>query len=339
MYRKCFAIAVVLWLASIASAQQFGPWSAPVHIDAISTAAYAELSPAISKDGLSLYFQCMRGTASNPCPAGDGIYVSQRASFNDPWGAPRFVMAGADPNLTIDGHRMYFALAGDLYVARRHNKRDDFGWGSPEYLAAINSAFTEGSASLFEDEITGITYLYFSSNRTDLGGPGDMDIYASTLQPDETWGPPAVVSELSSPAFDNHPVLRRDGLEMFVVSNRCGSLLNAQNKPSYDIWTSTRASTSDPWSKPVNIDYDPLGSAPWPVGVTACEWMQPVTSNVNTGRHDGKPSLSFDGTTLYFGAAQRPGNFGVGCPFAATCFFDIWVATRNKLREPGVDNH
>lgn len=328
---KChrFLLACLLTLiAGVAGAQQFGPWSPPVHIgDPVSTGAYADLSPAMAKDGLSLYFQCMRGNAANPsCPHGDGIYVSQRATLDDAWGAPQFVMSGGDPNLTIDGHRMYFAYNGDLYVTRRHNKRDDFGWGPPVYLSDLSSAFTEGSASLFEDEITGITYLYFSSNRTDLGGPGDMDIYVSTLQPDETWGPPALVSELSSSAFDNHPVLRRDGLEIFFVSNRCGSLLNAQGKPSNDLWTSTRASTSDPWSPPMNIDANPLG-------VSVCTGMPPVLSNVNTGRHDGKPSLSFDGTTLYFGAAQRPGNLGVGCPFANTCFFDIWMSLRTKLKD------
>jgi hypothetical protein len=59
--------------------------------------------------------------------------------------------------------------------------------------------------------------------------------------------------------------------------------------------------------------------------------MPPVLSNVNTGRHDGKPSLSFDGTTLYYGSAQRLGNLGVGCPLASTCFFDLWVTTREKL--------
>jgi hypothetical protein len=39
--------------------------------------------------------------------------------------------------------------------------------------------------------------------------------------------------------------------------------------------------------------------------------------SVNPGRHDNKPSLSFDGATLYFGAAQRLGNLGVGCPYSA----------------------
>lgn len=321
--RLCFAFALLAGVCVPGRAQRFSAWSVPVNIGGtVNTAEYAELGPAISKDGLSLFFHCLRGTLTLPCPDGDGIYVSQRMSLYDaagnpaPWGPPQFVMPGGDMNLTIDGHRMYFAMNGDIFVTRRHNTRDDFGWDPPEYLSAINSAFDEGSAFFFEDEATGAKFLYFSSKRTDLGGPGDMDIYVSTLQQDETWGPPVLVSELSTPYFDNHPVLRRDGLEIFFVSNRPGSFLNAQGKPSNDIWTSTRASTSDPWSPPVNVDADAFGN---------------LVSNINTGRHDAKPSLSFDGTTLYYGTAQRPGNFGVGCPYAATCYFDIWVATREKL--------
>lgn len=329
MLKECLFIAFVLSSCLIASAQRFGPWSAPVHLDApVSTAEYADLGPAISKDGLSLFFQCMRGnTSAPPCPDGDGIYVTQRGNLDRPWKTPQFVMSGTDPNLSLDGHRMYFNLGGHLYVSRRHDKRDDFGWGPPEYLDAINSVFSEGSASLFEDETTGITYLYFSSNRTDLGGPGDMDIYMSTQQSDETWSAPALVSELSSSAFDNHPIVRRDGLEIFFISNRCGSLRNAAGNPSIDIWTSTRASVSDAWSPPVNIDADPSGT-------DVCPGMPRVKSNVNTGRHDGKTSLSFDGTNLYFGAAQRPGNLGAGCPSLGTCYFDLWVTTREQLHGP-----
>jgi hypothetical protein len=30
---------------------------------------------------------------------------------------------------------------------------------------------------------------------------------------------------------------------------------------------------------------------------------------------------------------QRLGNVGVGCPGSATCYFNIWMATREKLRQ------
>jgi hypothetical protein len=331
--RKCWIhglLLVVALLSCTAYAQQFSGWNAPVNLGAPVNTPYTETDPAISKDGLSLYFFCAdckdaQGTVKA------GMYVSQRLTVEQPWEQPQYLEAinqyapVSGPTFSPDGHRMYFTGVGlsgasgdtDLYVARRHNKRDDFGWRTPESLTALNTPFEEGWAVPFEDEATGVTYLYFVSNRP--GGLGDSDIYVSTLQPDETWDDPLLVEELSSPARDRHPTLRRDGLEIFFMSNRSGSLPNALGQPSFDIWTSTRASTSHAWSEPVNVDSDAFGQ---------------VVPNINTGRHDGRPSLSFDGTTLYFMSAQRPGNQGAACllvPPSAACKFDIWMATRSKV--------
>jgi Tol biopolymer transport system component len=224
------------------------------------------------------------------------------------------------PALSVDGHRLYFTSdrpggfgASDIYVSRRHNKRDDFGWQNPENLGAgVNSDANDAQPFVFEDDACGIITLYFASDRP--GGLGGNDIYTSTLQPDHTFGPAVNAVELNSPTPEQGPTVRQDGLEIIFVSNRPGSILNRQGAPSYDLWVSTRATTSDPWSTPVNLD--PLGLL-----------------GVNTGRHDGGPSFSFHGTELYFHAAQRAGNLGVGCPDAATCYFDIWMTTRHKLRK------
>ncbi|MBI3588773.1 PD40 domain-containing protein [Candidatus Micrarchaeota archaeon] len=304
---------------------QFTPWSAPLNLGSPVNSVLEETDPFISKDGLSLYFAC------NGCPGGFGgrdIYVSQRASENDPWGPPQNLgpkvntsFDEGSPALSVDGHRLYFNSnrlggfgAGDIYVSRRHNKRDDFGWQDPENLGSgVNTDANENQPCIFEDDDTGIITLYFTSKRP--GGMGGDDIYASTLQPDETFGPAAPVLELSTSSEDRSVTIRRDGLELIFLSNRPGSILNAQGLPSFDLWVSTRVSTPDPWSQPVNVD--PLGLL-----------------GVNTGRHDGGPALSFDGKALYFHAAQRPGNLGVGCPNGSTCFFDIWMATRTKLEEP-----
>lgn len=325
MIRRSFFFLLLLTMFAVpACAQHFSDWAPPVHL-AYPNSVGTETEPYVSKEGLSLYFAC------SDCPGGygsDDLYVSRRASVDEPWGpaenlgpAVNTPYSESNPTLSIDGHSLYFtsnrtgAFGGsDLYVSRRHNKRDDFGWRAPENLGAgVNTAANESGAALFEDETTGITLLYFASNRP--GGFGGDDIYASVLQSDETFGAAELVPELSSPRDDRGPAIRRDGLEMFLTSNRVGSLLNLQGAPSYDLWSTTRASTSDPWSDPVNVD--PLG-----------------TLLINTGRHDGGPSLSFDGTTLYFHAAQRPGNLGVGCPNASTCFFDIWMSTRTKLHNP-----
>jgi len=295
----------VLLLASVpVVAQQFGPWSAPVNLGpTINTTPYSEYAPAISQDGLSLYFHSDR-------PGGFGrldIYVSQRASVNDPWGPPQNLgpkinssLNDASPMLSPDGHRLYFQSGRpggcggtDLYVSRRHNKRDDFGWQPPVNLGCqVNSNSSDQQPWVFEDETTGITTLYFTSNRP--GGLGGSDIYTSELQPDETFGPAVLATELSSSANDGGVTIRRDGLEIFFSSDRFVA-------PQHDdLWVATRPSTSDPWSAPENLG--------------------PVVNSVYT---DHLPELSFDGTALYFTSIDP-----------TLTSFDLFVSTREKLKSP-----
>lgn len=283
-------------------APQFTDWSAPVNLGPVVNSPSADIEVSISKDGLSLYF------ASNR-PGGFGaqdIYVAQRASVGDPWGPPQnlgpTINTAVDdrtPMITVDGHRMYFSsdrqggLGGtDIYVSRRHDKRDDFGWRAAENLGdAVNTSFNENLPFHIGDETTGVATLYFNTNRP--GGPGSTDIYASAVLPDGTLGPAALVSELNSPLRDAGLTIRRDGRELIMASDRAGTF------GVFDLWVSTRSSTSDPWSTPVNLG--------------------PV---VNSAGSEARLSLSFDGTALYV-AGDRTGGVGVQ---------DVWVSTRSKLK-------
>jgi len=289
---------------------QYGPWGAPVNLGAVVNSPYNEQHPAISKDGLSLYISSTRPEGGY---GGSDIWVSRRASIDDPWGAPENLgpninSAGNDfaPTFTPDGHEMYFHSNGrggcglaDLFVARRHDKRDDFGWQPAENLGCVvNSAFADAGPTYFEDETTGITTLYFTVQNNPPTSDQGYDIYASTRMGDEgEFGPPAIVPELSSPYRDTRTTIRRDGLEMVISSGRPGGV------GSEDLWVSTRSSTLDPWGTPVNLG--------------------PV---VNSSAFDGAPALSFDGTTLYF-FSERPGGFGQR---------DLYVTTRERLRGPDV---
>jgi hypothetical protein len=299
--------------------EQFSPWSAPVNLGPIVNSSTSEAGAFISKNGLSLYFAAWScgPTPVPPCrPDGFGgfdIYVSQRANVEYPWGTPQNLGPTINtssneqtPTISLDGHWLYFGSDRpgglgdlDLYVSRRHKKRDDFGWQPPVNLGSgVNSSALERGPAPFEDDETGTITLYFSS--TQPGGMGLEDIYASTFQPDETYGPAVLVPELSSMFRDVTPAIRRDGLEMFLASNRPDTL------GGLDLWVSTRASTSDPWSTPVNL------------GAVV---NSPVLSGT-TGL-DIRPALSFDGTALYF-HSDRPGGFGM---------YDFYVATRTKLKE------
>lgn len=282
---------------------QYSDWAAATNLGLAINTAGQEQGPTISKDGLSLYFQSDR-------PGGYGgfdIYVSQRPNVDAQWGMPQNlgpnVNTSSDelaPALTLDGHRLYFHSnrpggfgGSDAYVSRRHNKRDDFGWRLAENLGSgVNTSAQEQQPCAFEDDATGVITLYFTSDRP--GGLGGLDIYASTLQSDDTFGSADLVLELSGPSTDRGPTIRRDGLEIVFPSNRPGGL------GFDDLWGSTRPSTSDPWSVPVN-----LGPA------------------VNSASSDAQPEFSFDGTALYFNSG-RPG-FGL---------FDLWVTTRTKLKQP-----
>jgi len=298
------ASTVLLALAMLLTADvddQYSDWSTPVNLGSVNTLAF-EQGVAISKDGLSLYFHSNR-------PGGFGgadIYVSRRASVDAPWGPAQNLGPNINtpfnenaPDLSLDGHQLYFQSnrpggygGTDIYVSERHNRRDDFGWQPAENLGAgVNSSATDQQPCFFEDDTTGTTTLYFNSNRP--GGIGSHDIYASTLQPDGSFGAAALVEELSSPWDDQGPDIRRDGLEMFLASDRPGTL------GYHDLWVSTRSSTSDPWSLPVNLG--------------------PVINSIYI---DVAPQLSFDGTVLYFGA-DDPTHTNQ----------DIWVTTRTKLKQ------
>jgi len=245
----------------------------------------------------------------NNRPGGFGgfdIYVSQRARVSDPWGEPKNLGTNINgpsneqtPALSLDENRLYFASdrsgglgSFDLYVSRRDNNRDDLAWKPPVNLGSgVNSNGDEIGPALFEDAKTGTITLYFGSSRP--GGLGAYDIYAGTLRPDETFGPAALVRELSSTANDQRPAIRRDGLEMFLDSTRAGG------QGSTDLWVSTRPSTSDPWSTPLNLG--------------------PV---INTGSLEVRPALSFDGTSLYFNSG---GHGGYGD-------FDLFVSRRIEIK-------
>ena len=284
----------------------YSDWSEPVNLGPIVNSDAIELEVSISRDGLSLYLASTR-------PGGFGdfdIWVCQRASVSDPWGPPQNLGPPINTStrdqgmfLTLDGHRLYFfsdrpggfSFGGtDLYVSRRRDQRDDFGWQTPVNLGAgVNGSFNETLPVHFEDDLTGTTTLYFTSNRP--GGIGGPDIYASTLQPDGAFGPAVLVEELSSSRRDRILTIRRDGLEIFLGSDRPGPV-----PVPFELWVATRASTLEPWSAPVKLG-----------------------PPVNSGADEGSAALSFDATTLYF-ISSRPGSLG----------HDVWVTTRSKLKGP-----
>ena len=368
---------VCLFFPHRAAAQQFSAWSAPVNLNALTlsdgtpcpavvNSASDDNHPTISKDGLSLIFQSNR-------PGGSGgvdLWVTERDSLDDCWLPPfnlgpivNSAFNDATPSLTTDGHWLYFQSnrptwltadgiavpscgGGDLYVSHRHDKRNDSSWEAPVNLGCtINTpGFDQAGPLHFEDDATGIHFLYFTSRPI---GASDVlfDIYVSTCTADlaicntpDTWGPGVPVGTptrdkptdgLNSLSRDTRTAIRRrDGLEMILSTGRPDSLA------SENLWVSTRATTQDQnWSDPVPINCE------WQQNVTAilnltlpplpCPSWAPVdppgtTVFVNSPAFDGAPALSWDGLTLYFFSERTdlPGFKGGR---------DLYVSKRTKL--------
>src|SRR6266704_1047693 len=72
--------ATSLWAAG----PHFTGWSTPANLGTTINTTFTETGPALSKDGLSLYFYSNRPGGFG----GNDIWVSQRESANDAWGTP-----------------------------------------------------------------------------------------------------------------------------------------------------------------------------------------------------------------------------------------------------------
>jgi hypothetical protein len=166
-------VLVVLATSHSGAAPKFSSsWTAPTNLGPIINGADNDFAPAISKDGLSLYFASDR-------PGGFGasdIWFSQRPTRRDSW-APPTNLGGiintptgeSTPTLSRDGHFLFFTSNRpegfgdfDIWVSWRLNTHDDFGWHAPFNLGTgVNSAFLDGGPTFFENFVGGAPYFCF----------------------------------------------------------------------------------------------------------------------------------------------------------------------------------
>ena len=276
--------------------QTFGPWSRPVGLGPIVNSTAHDQTPAISRDGLSLYFASTR-TGSQ----GFDIWVARRLAIDLPWEVPVNLGPGVNtaanengPSLSPDGRYLFFvsnrtgpgsAGLADLYMSRRIQSDAGDVWDTPVPLSSLNTSGIDAAPNYFANE-HGRPQLYFTSTR--LGGA--EDIHVSELQKDGVWGTPIPVFELNSPAPDGRSTIRRDGLEIIFDSSRDGD-------GSTDLYASHRDHWWEPWSIP-----------------------EKVADAVNIGSFNARPALSHDGRTLYFTFLTAEGHL------------DLLVSTRASLR-------
>lgn len=280
----------------------FGDWSEAELIEDFGPGAHEDFNtagfegcPFISPDGKTFFIASIRDGGLG----GLDIWVSTRDHVDEAWGEPVNLgepinSTGADfcPTIARDGKTFFFVSnrpggcgAGDIYTARF---KPGFTVDEVTHLGCeVNSAADEHSP--FPANIPGIGPVLLYSSARSQGGTdpaGDHDLYMSTSHGGVYGAGELILGlNLNTAAIEGQPNLRRDGLELFFFSNRTGALGN-------DIYSASRDSVFDDWDEPVNLGPD-----------------------VNSTGNEGRPSLSWDGRTLYFGSTQS----GVQ---------DIYVTTR-----------
>lgn len=175
-----------IWVAKRATTQD--EWTTPVNLGEMVNSSGAGGCPAISDDGLELYFWSTRPGSSGTYD----IWVSKRATKQDNWG--QAVNLGTPVNsssadlcsdVSPDGLSLILVSAraggyggslGDLWLAKRSTKNSP--WEQPVNLGPIvNSSSSENGPCLSSDG----SMLYFSSDRA--GGSGLMDMWQASLIP------------------------------------------------------------------------------------------------------------------------------------------------------------
>ena len=286
-------------------------WSAPVRLDApINNPSANEQAPALSGDGLALYF------CSNRSPsAGNDLWVSRRATKGDAWAAPvnlgpavNSAAGDCGPSLSEDGRLLFFTsgrvagVGNDIYMSTRIDPNDDLSWGPPVRLGPeINTGLTEFSPFITrfrdddcdEDCAAPWAELYFER----VSPLSAADIYVVRVTSDgAALGAATLVEEVNTIDADGRPTVRFDGREMILQSNRAGRGGN------FDLFVSTRKTRKEAWSEP-----------------------RPIMELSVPGNHEIHPYLSRDGRSVFFVRGTGTAN-------------DIWMATRAPS-DPAAEAH
>jgi hypothetical protein len=251
----------------------------PVFPLAVNTPA-DEVDPFFASDGLTLYY------SSNARGKFD-VLVARRARLRDPWRKPEplegYVPTPGDDRgvyVTREGdypQYLYYASMKekdgtnfDLYVAVKQLPGEDKVFAEPTGVLNVNTEADERDPWLTGDG----KELYFSRKTAD--GWRVFVARRKVARGPQGWDEPALVGEIP-PQF-HHATLTPDGRTMYLE----GPL----GKGRWGLFFATR--TVKGWGKP-----EPLSMLNHPGGPTG----------------DHAPSLSRDGTRLYF-ASDRPGGQG-----------------------------
>ncbi|MHC4269620.1 MAG: PEP-CTERM sorting domain-containing protein [Planctomycetota bacterium] len=279
------AMFITVFMADVSRAVPFGP---AVNLGSSVNTSFNDRHPDISSDDLDLYL-------ASDITGGSGgmdIYLSSRPDTASSFGLPSNLGATINstvfdggPSISSNGAALFFnstragGLGGnDIWIS--------VSSGAPVNAMAVNTAANEFAPDISSDGLT----LFFTSNRA--GGSGGDDIYMATRAnippPPNPFGPAVNLAGINTIFSDLAPSISSDGLSLYFTSNRPGGF------GGFDLYESTRPDLFSSFGAAVNMG-----------------------AGINSSADDMAPSISSDGSMLYFDS-NRFGGFGG---------FDIYQST------------
>lgn len=207
-----------IWRATRASV--IAGWGTPEIM--LELATDSAITPAVSADGLALYFASTRAGGGT----GFDLFVMTRANRSAPWSTPVRIdelsssAYDGNPGPSADGLTMVFTSTRDgtedLFISTRASVTDP--WGAPVPVADVNTAaYHEGSGRL----VRGGLELWFHSDRP--GGVGQFDLFVATrATPGDAFSTPQPVTELLSADNDWDIWVSEDSRYVMFGTNRLG---------------------------------------------------------------------------------------------------------------------
>ncbi len=117
-------------------------------------------------------------------------------------------------------------------------------FGAPVLVPVINSSFDEYAIWLSRDGLSAV----IASNRSDLGGRGDYDLYRTTRSATtDDFGLPTLLPNVNTADAETKPVLSPNGLNLFFSSDRPGQ------GTGYDVYVASRSSLSANFGAPALV--------------------------------------------------------------------------------------
>ena len=219
-----------LWLSSRPTTSS--EWGPAENLGPLVNSPEEDVGPAVSPDGLELYFASLR-------PGGSGqsdFWVSGREARSSPWGPPQNlgppVNTGAAElaaSLSADGLALYFTLGESglgtdeprlsLCVTKRGTK--DAPWGVP---VRLRSTLNEGACQ-WNSALSADGRLLFLCDYWDcpprLDGCGATDIWLSMrADRDTNWTAPVNLGlPVNTPFAEDSPMISADGSTLYFSSD------------------------------------------------------------------------------------------------------------------------